>query len=288
GRKPARYVTKLAGDRIVSVSIQPMADGGYVTTHQDVTEERLAEAKIAHMATHDALTDLPNRVLLSKRLQSAVTGARRGDGGLAVLALDLDRFKEVNDTLGHPAGDALLKAVADRLRDCVRDSDTIGRLGGDEFVVLAQVAEGGAEAAALAKRIVAAIAAPFQLSGHQIGIGTSVGIALAPEDTTDPDDLLKKADLALYRAKSEGRGLYRFFAPEMDQRMQARRELERDLRSALASGEFELHYQPLVNLERDEVCGFEALLRWNHPARGKIPPLEFIPLAEETGLIIPI
>jgi diguanylate cyclase (GGDEF)-like protein len=288
GRKAAHYVTTLKNGRIISVSSESMPDGGYVTTHRDVTEERRAEAKIAHMAMHDALTDLPNRFLLRKRLDRAVTGMRQGDGQLALLMLDLDRFKEVNDTLGHAVGDELLKAATERLRDCVRDTDTIGRLGGDEFTILARVSEGATEAAALAKRINATIAAPFDLGGHQLTIGTSIGIALSPEDSSDPDELLKKADLALYRTKSEGRGAYRFFAPEMDQRMQARRELERDLRRALAGGQFELHYQPLVNLERDEVCGFEALLRWNHPERGKVGPLEFIPLAEETGLIVPI
>jgi diguanylate cyclase (GGDEF)-like protein len=288
GHKPAHYVNTLRNGRIISVSIEPMPDGGYVSTHRDVTEERRAEARIAHMAMHDALTDLPNRALLHKRLERAISGVRQGDGGLAALMLDLDRFKEVNDTLGHAIGDSLLKSVTGRLRGCTRATDTIGRLGGDEFAVLARVTEGASEAAALAKNIVAAMAEPFDLDGHRIAVGASIGIALAPQDSADPEDLLKKADLALYRTKSDGRGTYRFFAPEMDQRMHARRELERDLRAALVNGQFELHYQPLVNLERDEVCGFEALLRWNHPERGKIAPLAFIPLAEETGLIVPI
>jgi diguanylate cyclase (GGDEF)-like protein len=288
GHKAAQYVNELRNGRVISVSIQPMPDGGYVSTHQDVTEERRAEAKIAHLAMHDALTDLPNRILLRDRLEKAVSGVRRGDGGLAALMLDLDRFKEVNDSLGHAVGDALLRAVAQRLKACVRDGDTIGRLGGDEFTILASVTEGASEAAALAQRISAALAAPFPLDGCQVSVGTSIGIAIAPEDSVDPDDLLKKADLALYRAKTEGRGTHRFFAPEMGQRMEARRELDRDLRRALAEGQFEIHYQPLVNLERERICGLEALLRWNHPERGRVSPLQFIPLAEETGLIVPI
>ena len=288
GHKPAYYINELRNGTIISVSIQPMADGGYVSTHQDVTEERRAEARIAHLALHDALTDLPNRILLRRRLEKAVSDVRQGDGELAALMLDLDRFKEVNDSLGHAVGDALLKAVTGRLRGCLRDSDTIGRLGGDEFTILARVTEGAEEATALARRINAAVAAPFNLDGNLVTVGTSIGIALAPQDSTDPDELLKKSDLALYRAKSEGRGVHRFFAPEMDQRVQLRRELERDLRYALVESQFEVYYQPLVNLDRDEICGLEALLRWNHPLRDKVPPLEFIPLAEETGLIIPI
>jgi len=181
-----------------------------------------------------------------------------------------------------------LIAVTKRLRECVRDTDTVARLGGDEFAIVAGVSDAMSEAATLGDRISQAIGTPFELDGHHVSIGTSIGIALAPEDGSDSDELLKKADLALYRAKSEGRGTYSFFEASMSQRMLARRGLEQDLRTALVNGEFELHYQPLVNLERDEVCGMEALLRWNHPERGKIPPLEFIPLAEDTGLIVPI
>jgi diguanylate cyclase (GGDEF)-like protein len=202
--------------------------------------------------------------------------------------LDLDRFKEVNDTLGHSVGDGLLKAVTERLRGCVRETDTIARLGGDEFAIVQHVAEPAIETAALAKRIQEAIGAPFDIDDHYVVVGTSIGIAIAPSDGTNSDELLKNADLALYRAKTEGRGTFRFFQPEMDRRMQARRGLERDLRNALVNGEFALHYQPLVNIERDEICGFEALLRWTHPERGKIAPSDFIPLAEETGLIVPI
>jgi len=255
----------------------------------DVTERKLAEARIAHMAHHDGLTNLPNRTLFRERLTRALERAHRDKKAVAVLLLDLDRFKEVNDTRGHPVGDLLLKAVADRLRACVREGDTLARLGGDEFVIVMDVSDDAALVSAeLAKRIQDAIGALFNLEGHHISIGTTIGIAIAPADGTDPDQLLRNADLALYRAKSEGRGAYRFFEPEMDQRMQARRGLESDLRTALGNNEFEVHYQPLVNLERDEICGFEALLRWTHPVRGKVGPTDFIPLAEETGLIIPI
>jgi diguanylate cyclase (GGDEF)-like protein/PAS domain S-box-containing protein len=255
----------------------------------DVTERKLAEARIAHMAHHDALTNLPNRILFRERLTAALERGHRDKKSLAVLSLDLDHFKEVNDTLGHPIGDLLLKAVTERLRACVREGDTIARLGGDEFVIVMDVVDDAATVAAeLAKRIQEAIGTAFDLEGHHVAIGTTIGIAIAPADGTEPDQLLKSTDLALYRAKSEGRGAYRFFEAEMDQRMQVRRSLERDLRNAIINGEFEVHYQPLVNLERDEICGFEALLRWTHPERGKVAPADFIPLAEETGLIVSI
>jgi diguanylate cyclase (GGDEF)-like protein len=239
------------------------------------------------MAKHDALTDLPNRVLLRERLEKALKARRREDD-LAVLCLDLDRFKDVNDTLGHPLGDALLKAVADRLRTCVREMDTIARLGGDEFAIVQLAASQPTDATALAARIIGILSAPYEVNDHQLVIGASIGIALSPDDGTNPDELLRNADLALYRAKNEGRGTYRFFETEMDARMQARRKMELDLRKALVTGEFELNYQPLVNLECNEISGFEALLRWHHPVRGTVSPAEFIPLAEETGLIVPI
>jgi diguanylate cyclase (GGDEF)-like protein len=288
GTGASHHIYELTDGRAIAVVRQPMSNGGWVSTHEDITERRRVEARIAHLAHHDVLTDLPNRALLRERLDKALTGMREGDGRLSVLMLDLDRFKEVNDTLGHPIGDALLKSVTQRLRNSVRERDTIARLGGDEFAVLQRVSDPATETVALAKRLQEEITAPFDLHGHHVLIGTSIGIAVAPSDGADPDELIKNADLALYRAKSEGRGTFRFFAPEMDQRMQARRKLEHDLRSALANGEFALHYQPLVNVERDEICGFEALLRWTHPERGNVPPSDFIPLAEETGLIVPI
>jgi diguanylate cyclase (GGDEF)-like protein len=286
--KEVREVLQLADGRCISVLRKPMADGGLISTHEDVTEQRRAEARIAHLAHHDVLTDLPNRALMRERLEQALAATQKGGRSLAVLLLDLDRFKEVNDTLGHPIGDALLKAVAERLRHCVREEDTVARLGGDEFAIIQRTSDPATDSVGLARRIQEAIAAPFDLDGHHVLVGTSIGIAVAPGDGEAPDDLLKNADLALYRAKNEGRGTHRFFEPEMDRRLQARRGLERDLRSALVNGEFVLHYQPLVNLERDEICGFEALLRWQHPERGRVPPGDFIGLAEDTGLIVPL
>jgi diguanylate cyclase (GGDEF)-like protein/PAS domain S-box-containing protein len=281
-------VLHLSDGRFISVLRRPMANGGLISTHEDITERQKAEARIAHLAHHDVLTDLPNRALLRERLEQSVAAMRQGGRRLAVLMLDLDRFKEVNDTLGHAVGDALLSVVAQRLRGCVRETDTIARLGGDEFAVVQRSQDPVADSVVLAGRILEIVGAPADIEGHNLVIGTSVGIAVAPGDGEESDQLLKSADLALYRAKSEGRGTYRFFEPEMDQRMQARRSLEKDLRGALAAGQFSLHYQPLVNLERDEICGFEALLRWSHPVRGKVPPAEFIPIAEESNLIVPI
>jgi diguanylate cyclase (GGDEF)-like protein/PAS domain S-box-containing protein len=277
---PANAFQEFADGRIIAYAVRPMPDGGGVATHEDVTEQRRIEARIKHMAHHDALTDLPNRVLLRERLDEAL----KAGGPVAVLWLDLDRFKEVNDSLGHLVGDGLLKAAAERLQGCVRDNDIVARLGGDEFAIIQTGTSQPLSATSLALRTIEAISAPYQVSDHQIVVGASVGISVSPDDTSDPDQLLKNADLALYRAKSEGRGTYRFFEPGMDARMHARRMLELDLRSALATGAFELHYQPIVNLDSNRISAFEALLRWNHP-RGSISPAEFIPLAEETGLI---
>lgn len=255
---------------------------------EDITERKSAEQRIAFLAYHDALTDLPNRVLLRERLKDALARANRGAYRVAVLMLDLDRFKEVNDTLGHAMGDELLKAVAERLRSCVRESATIARLGGDEFAIVEDVVDGAVEVSALAERIQMALSSAFDLGEHRTVIGSSIGIAIAPRDGTCPDELLKNADLALYRAKSDGRGTHRFFEPEMNELIQARRELERDLRDALACSQFELHYQPVVDLQSGKVSGCEALLRWHHPKRGMVHPADFVPLAEETGLIASI
>jgi diguanylate cyclase (GGDEF)-like protein len=281
-------VDEFADGRLICVTRQPMAGGGWVATHLDVTEQRLSEAKITYMAQHDALTGLPNRVVLRERMEHALAVTRSGGSSLAVLMLDLDRFKEINDTLGHPAGDSLLRAVAARLLGCARETTLIARLGGDEFAVIDYVTNPVVEATALAEKIRKALCEPFDLGDHQVIAGTSIGIAIAPRDGIDSDEILKSADLALYSAKGGGRGAFRFFEPELDELMHARRNLEREMRDALANGEFELHYQPFVNTRTREINGFEALLRWHHPHRGLVTPAEFIPLAEETGLIVPL
>lgn len=246
-----------------------------------------SHAKLGHMAHHDALTNLPNRALLRQRLEEALSYVHRGSQ-LAVLYIDLDHFKRINDTLGHSTGDELLKAVAERLRACTRDIDMISRLGGDEFAIVQTALKQPSDAGALAQRIRdEIIGTPCEVNGHQIAIDLSFGISLSPNDGTDVDQLLKSADMALYGAKSDGRGAYRYFEPEMDARMKTRRALEGGLRKALVNGEFELHYQPIFNFQ-NEVVSCEALLRWNHPERGMIAPAEFIPVAEEIGLIIPM
>ena len=280
-------ILETADGREILVTNSPMSGGGRVATHKDITERRKTEAKIAYMALHDALTDLPNRSMLYEQLRQMLARSRRGEHS-AVLYLDLDHFKDVNDAHGHSVGDLLLKSVADRLRQCVRDADTVARLGGDEFAIMQVGASQPTDATSLASRLIEVISAPYQLGDHQVVVELSIGIALAPDDGQDPEQLLRNADLALYRAKSDGRGLYRFFEPGMDARMQARRRLEIDLRKAIANGEFELFYQPLVSMQTERITGFEALIRWNHPERGLIPPLDFITVAEETGLIVPI
>jgi len=254
----------------------------------DVTAKRQAEARIAHMAHHDALTGLPNRVLFHERLDEALLRVRRDRDKFAVLYLDLDQFKTVNDGLGHPAGDKLLVAAADRLRTCLRGSDIVARFGGDEFAVLQIGLAGPHEAGILAERIVTLLSEPYDIEGQQVVIGTSVGIALAPADGETSDQLLRNADMALYQAKEDGRRTFCFFQPGMGASLRAHHTLELDLRKALAAGEFEVYYQPLVTLETGVISGFEALLRWHHPLRGVVAPAKFIPLAEETGLIVPI
>ncbi|HEX5509884.1 MAG TPA: EAL domain-containing protein [Pseudolabrys sp.] len=286
GRTYSVTVT-LADNRAFLIESKPLVGGGWIATHEDVTERLRSEERIAHMARHDALTDLPNRVLLRDHLEHEVKRVKRGEC-LAVLCLDLDQFKGINDALGHPIGDELLKLVAGRLRGCTREPDTVARLGGDEFAIIMTQMQEPADAAVLARRIRESIIKPYQIDGHQIVTDISIGISVAPFDSTEPDQLLKNADMALYGAKGDGRGTFRFFEPEMDTRMKARRELEMDLRHAIAAREFELHYQPLVNLQKNEITAFEALLRWNHPARGMTSPADFIPIAEETGLIVPL
>jgi len=286
--EPTDSIVELRNGKTFKIRHRPMADGGWVATHEDITEQRRSEVKIEYMAHHDALTDLPNRALLNERLEQALGQGVHRQEMVAVHHLDLDQFKAVNDTFGHPAGDRLLKMVADRLRGLARETDTIARMGGDEFAVVHAPINDPAEATSLAQRIIALISEPFDLDGHQATIGASVGIAIGPSDGLRPDQLLRNADLALYRAKGDGRGTFRFFEPAMDLQMQTRRIMERDLRKALPAGEFELHYQPVVNLASGDISGFEALIRWNHPDQGMISPAAFIPLAEETGFIVPI
>jgi len=251
----------------------------------DITERKEAEARIAHMAHHDALTDMPNRVLLRERMAEALAQRTRNNKILGMLCLDLDNFKLVNDTLGHPVGDRLLQAVAERIQSVVRKGETAARLGGDEFAVLVPEASTPEEVSVLARRLIEVVGEPYKIDDTVVTVGTTVGIAVAPGDGEDADHLMRNADMALYRAKADGKGTYRFFEPEMDARAQARRRLEIDLRTAIAEEQLEVHYQPLVDFATDKITGLEALLRWPHPERGSIPPSEFIPLAEETGLI---
>ena len=282
----ARKTPELPDGRVISIVNTRMSDGGWVSTHKDVTEQCRAEQRIAHMAGHDALTGLPNRLLFREGMEQALAAPDR-DNSVAVLSIDLDCFKEVNDTHGHPAGDALLRGVADRLRRCVGDG-MVARLGGDEFAMIRVGAQSAEDVVLLAERILKTLGEPMKVEGHDIRVGSSIGIAIAPAHGDDPDELLKHADTALYRAKADGRRTFRLFEPEMNIQALARRSLEADLRGALDRGEFELHYQPFVNVLSNQVTGFEALIRWNHRDKGLIPPADFIPLAEETGLINPI
>ncbi len=280
-------IQDISNGRVIAIAHKPMAGGGWVATHQDITELQRIEAQVTHLAHHDALTGLPNRTTLRMRIEEALSCIARGED-VAVMCLDLDRFKAVNDTLGHPAGDELLKTVAKRLRSCVSEADTIARLGGDEFAIIQVAGEQPQDATALAQRVCDVVKRPFNLDGHQVVVGTSVGIAMAPGDGEDADLLIKNADMALYGAKSDGRGAFSFFEPEMDARVKKRRDLELDLRKGLELGQFELHYQPLQRVETREISGFEALLRWRHPERGLVSPADFIPLSEEIGLIVPL
>jgi diguanylate cyclase (GGDEF)-like protein len=280
-RQPSVKFHHLTDGRTIAITHCPLEDGGWVATHDDVTDMRRIEAKIAHMAHHDELTDLPNRVLFRDELARAL---RRGEC-LALLCLDLDQFKAVNDALGHPLGDALLRQAADRLRQVTSECDLVARLGGDAFAILQRDAQIPETAKTLAELVIATLSQPYELDGHQVVAGASIGIAGAPTDSGDADELLKMADMALYRCKLEGRGVFRFFEPEMDARIQTRRGLEVDLRKALAGDELEIYYQPVVDIQADRVTGFEALLRWRHAVRGDVSPDEFVPLAEEIGVI---
>jgi diguanylate cyclase (GGDEF)-like protein/PAS domain S-box-containing protein len=283
------WQTKLFGPRFITSKRIAIRDSAgepryLINVVEDVTERRRADEKIAHLAHYDALTDLPNRVLFREQIERELRKANQGEQ-FALLYIDIDEFKGINDSLGHHVGDELLKTVATRIRGCIKPGDLIARLGGDEFAVIQTAIGSTAEVENFVARVYEAIRQPCQCLGHQLSTDASIGIALAPRDGTELDQLIKHADLAMYAAKAGGRRIHRFFESAMDASAKARLTMEQDLRQALVDGSFEIHYQPLVDLRRDEVTGCEALLRWRHPERGMISPAEFIPVAEDTGLI---
>ena len=286
----AREVTTTDPDpargRSQSWSFQPMAGGGTVVLVEDITERRNAEARITHLARYDELTALPNRLNFRDEIERLLAVSHHAERLSALLFIDLDQFKQVNDTLGHPCGDELLRAVADRLRAMLRPEDFVARFGGDEFVVFQQDIESPEDAAGLAKRIVERLSERYKIDSHLVEIGASVGIALTSPAGISADTLLKNADMALYRAKADGRGTFCFFREEMAQTVESRRNMELDLRKALANEEFELFFQPLINLKSGRITTCEALLRWNHPLRGTVSPIDIIPVAEDMGLIV--
>jgi diguanylate cyclase (GGDEF)-like protein len=282
--KITHQIVDTADGRAIQIINQPLEAGGWVATIEDVTERKRSDEKIVHLAHYDALTDLPNRVLFREQLESALKKVQP-DQQLAVLYIDIDEFKSVNDALGHSVGDELLKAVAGRLRGCLGETDVAARLGGDEFAIIQTAIRHPSDTTHLVGRIYEAIRKPYDCAGHLITTDASIGIALAEEPAADLDQLLKNADMAMYEAKADGRRTYRFFESGMDARVKTRRILELELRQAIMDGGFEVYYQPLVNLKDNKISSCEALLRWRHPKRGMISPAEFIPIAEETGLI---
>jgi diguanylate cyclase (GGDEF)-like protein len=285
--EPCTFDVEMSDGRVISIIHQPFGDGCWVATHEDMTEQRRHQARIRHLAGHDALTDLPNRISFRSRLEEVKARTRNGET-VGILFIDLDSFKGVNDTLGHAAGDAVLKKVSQGLTDCLREGDVVARLGGDEFAVLAGRLDRAEDAAGLAERIVEKLSEPFDMNGHRVLIGASIGIAVAPIDGDDGESLMRRADLAMYRAKAEGRGTYHFYEEHLDTALQERRNTEAALRNALLKGEFRLAFQPLVNLVDNRVSAFEALLRWQRPERGLLAPDAFMAVAEESGLIAPI
>ncbi|MEK1895772.1 MAG: EAL domain-containing protein [Rhizobium sp.] len=278
-------ICRLAGRPITSASGEFL---GFRGTATDITEEVKAQERATHLAHHDALTGLPNRVLFRERLNIALAANAVEASRVSIICLDLDHFKEINDTLGHGAGDILLQQLSNRLLGCVRSTDTVARLGGDEFAIIQVGVNQPLESEQLSRRLIEVVRAPFQLDGQDLHIGVSVGIAVADTRDNDPERLLKNADIALYRAKQAGRATYKIFEAQMDVELQARKALEYDLRQAVLKNELEVHYQPLIDLEARAVAAVEALVRWRHPTRGLVSPAEFIPLAEETGLIVAI
>jgi diguanylate cyclase (GGDEF)-like protein/PAS domain S-box-containing protein len=287
--RDSHRVDELADGRFLLLSRQPMPGGGWLAIMEDITERKRAEAEIVHLARHDVLTGLANRAEFNEKLEEASKRLKRGGAAITVMMLDLDRFKSVNDMYGHPAGDELLVEVGRRLKSTLRETDLLARLGGDEFAILQEGGPAQHEGAiALALRILTAISEPFDLGGFEVNIGTSVGIAMAPEHGTEPEELLKSADLALYTAKTQGRSDYRIYQPGMLEDATSQQLAESELRDAIAEERFELHYQPVVDVATRQICGVEALVRWRHPDKGLVGPDQFIPLAESTGLIAPI
>jgi diguanylate cyclase (GGDEF)-like protein/PAS domain S-box-containing protein len=287
--RDSHRIDELADGRFLLLSRQAMPGGGWLAIMEDITERKRAEAEIVHLARHDTLTGLPNRAQFNEKLEEAGKRLNRGGAAVTVMMLDLDRFKAVNDTLGHPAGDALLVEVGRRLKATLRETDLLARLGGDEFAIIQDGGDSQREGAiTLALRIISAVSEPFDLNGFEVHVGTCVGIAMGPEHGIEPEELLKCADLALYTAKAQGRNDFRIYQPGMLEDAASQQLAESELRDAIAHEQFELHYQPVVDVTTRQICGVEALVRWRHPVKGLVGPDQFIPLAESTGLIIPI
>jgi diguanylate cyclase (GGDEF)-like protein len=276
-------------DRTILITHQPMPNGGWVATHEDITDRREADRHIRFLAQHDPLTGLANRTYFIEKLDEAQSRLNLGAEPFTILFLDLDRFKIINDTLGHPAGDQVIREAAQRLKSSLRETDVLARLGGDEFAILQQGKESSREGSTgLANRILKIMALPYDLDGQKLYVTASVGIASAPENASTGTDILKMADIALYGAKAAGRNEFLFFNASMQSDMDSRRQLEVDLRLAISRNEFELHYQALIDAKTRRQAGFEALVRWRSPTRGLVMPDQFIPLAEETGMILPL
>ena len=285
GTDHSGFVHELADGQTISVSHQPMPDGGWVATYEDITQRRQAEAQITYLARHDGLTGLYNRRTFADQLKPALARADRQKKSIAALCLDLDGFREINEALGHSIGDALLREVGLRIKDNAREGDVVARLGGDEFAVLQTEVDCEEQTIALAERLSDRLSHPYLIDGLDIAISASIGIARSPSEGRVAPDLIQNADMALERAKAEGRKTIRFFEADMDTARKERRALEADLRKAVAQEEFELFYQPIVDVKSMQISGFEALIRWNHPVRGRVPPIDFISVAEDVGLI---